>query len=121
MNCKELKDLIYPVIQSHLGTYKISNRTVPAIWVGKPPANITKNGVEILIPLNPESVRQRGNVLMQEWVITMVENPGSAGNFEVCFNLIKRIYPCQAKYLEFQSNLPNALNFAEFTFFDSEL
>jgi len=74
----DLKHQIYNLLTEDVGTYKINNQLVPSIWIGQPPNNFQKTGLEILIPATTSMSQRRGQIQQNLWEVYLIQH--KAGN-----------------------------------------
>ena len=71
----DLKNIVYTVISEDIGTYKINNNQIcPAIWIGTPPNNTQKSGLEILIPVTASKFFKQGGINEIVWEVYLIQH-----------------------------------------------
>lgn len=76
-----LRSLLLQLLTTQLGTYTLANGTTqPAINVGNPPDTYKVTGLEVILPLVPDSKSQfLGEYIHRDekWSISLIQHPGS--------------------------------------------
>jgi hypothetical protein len=74
MTPEQIKTIFLDEISSLLGIYKVGEKVLPAVWIGKPPTMVDRVGLELLIPLYPLSSPLRGNIIQSTWELVLIQN-----------------------------------------------
>ena len=105
MKAVELSKLVIDLLKDYLGYYVIQDSRLPAIWIGNILTKVQVFGLEVQIPLTPESASFGNQVYSQSWTIYLIQHNEPDGTFlnsnlinaqEV---LLRNIRPSRSNYL----------------------
>jgi hypothetical protein len=91
MNAEQIKNVFYTEISDLIGTYKLNERSLPAVWIGKPPSLIDRQGLELLITVTPLSQIKQGQIIRRIWEVILVQNNAERVNIHTAIDRIIQV------------------------------
>ena len=99
-----LQEIIIAVLECEIGTYRYNDGTftTSAVSIGNPPNDVTVEGLEVILPIFPDTKVQQTGVLThqcQVWDIVLIERVGGSGKiFQAIPKLLDLFYCAQGYY-----------------------
>lgn len=88
----DLKANLTALLGDLLGTYTYENKsTTPALYIGTPPLNVQRTGLELILPHSPAKSNRRGKLIIETWEFYLNQHKSTTTNINTALKRLQKI------------------------------